>query len=396
MARVFTSGFELNSLTSGVEFNTTGGSPTFSTTTIRNGSRSGRISSLVSATAQFFRFQFAAATLNLSYHRFYLNIHTLPSAENTIFLLNNSGDFTSPAVYITVDNNGALRLYDEDGQVGSASTTLLSVDTWYRIGVKVDRSLTAGSQIVEGRINGAVFATASNRNIGQGVAHANWGGNLLAETQTVGDWFFDDIAINDSTGSFQNSYPASGGVIILRPSAAGDANDFASQTGGTVGAANNFTRVNEVTPDDATTYNGDNTLDRQDLFNLTDSGINPTDVINCVQVNFRFRNNTADATTAVKAQVEKVTGGTKVLSGAIIPNSTTWNTNATASPKFPAITLYKDPDNISFNKNTLDSMQAGYIISTGGTNRIDVTDLWIYVDYTPGAWTIFGDQQFVT
>src|SRR3990172_6946830 len=71
------------------------------------------------------------------------------------------------------------------------------------------------------------------------------GGNRRSEAQTQGEWYFDDIAINSSTGSFQNSYPGAGRIVALRPNAAGDSADFAR--GGTDSGAN-WSQTDEVTP----------------------------------------------------------------------------------------------------------------------------------------------------
>jgi hypothetical protein len=108
---------------------------------------------------------------------------------------------------------------------------------------------------VEAKVDGAsAFASSSTRSLSSGIRQFLLGGNLNSEAQTTGDWFFDDLAINDNTGSFQNSYPGEGKIIHLKPNAAGDSNGFSVQVGGTVGSSNNYTRVNEVTPDDATSY----------------------------------------------------------------------------------------------------------------------------------------------
>lgn len=384
MARIFTSGFELNSLTAAMEWDAAVGA-TISSATVRSGTYAGRISSLVSGTNQRFRYQFKSVGSNGPfYFRFYLRVATRPSAENRIFALSSSATTgTSVDAYVTLDNTGALRLYDDDGVIGSASSAL-SNDTWYRIEIRFDRSGGAGATLIDARIDGTQFAASTTSTVTSSIFHMYLGGNLNSEAQTTGDWFFDDVAINDNTGSFQTSYPGSGKIIHLRPSAAGDANTFATQTGGTAGSGNNFTRVNETTPDDATTLNGSNTLNEEDLFNCGDSGINSYDGPVVVHIGARFRNNTADATTAIKLEVEKTTSGTISQSSAIIPNSTTWRTNTTTAPMAYPIILYQDPDSSLWTQSTLDSMQIGYKITAGGTNRVEVSNVWACIEYAPG------------
>lgn len=382
MAAIVRQGYELNSTTANVEFGAINGAPTISSTVSKDGTYSGRISSLSSGTPKDFRRPYAVAGAGptVSFLRTYFRVDTLPSAENRIFT-GRDGNLAADRIWMTIDNGGLLRLYDEDGQVGSASSAL-STATFYCLELKLDRTAAAGSHVVEGRIDTSVFATASNRNVSTPADTIRVGGNLNSEAQTTGDWYFDDLAVNDATGSFQTGYPGTSRLIILRPNGAGDSHTFATQTGGTAGAANNYTRVDETTPNDATDFNGSNTLNQEDLFAFDNSGLGANDIINCVQVNMRFRNNTADATTAIKAEIMKTTGGTKTQSSAIVVNSTTWFSNDPTLPRLPVLTLYTDPDGNPWTQTTLDTLQAGYIISTGGVNRIEVTNMWIYVDYT--------------
>ena len=382
MARLFSSGFELNSLTASMEWDAAVGG-TISSSTVRSGGFSGRISSLASGTNQRFRTQFKSAGNNGPFFfRFYLRIATLPSAENRIFAVSGSATTgTSVAAYITLDNTGALRLYDSSGSIGSASSAL-STGTWYRIAVLFDRTAASGSQKVKAQINGAQFASGTAQTISSSIFHAYFGGNLNSEAQTTGDWFFDDIAINDNTGSFQNSYPGSGKIIHLKPSAAGDANSFAVQVGGTVGSTNNYTRVNEIPPNDVTSYNGSAVLSQEDLFNCDDSGIALNDTVKLVSVGVRFADLvSADATAAFKVELLKTSAGTKTQSGTLIPNSTTWKTNATATPLIYPIISYQDPDGVQWRKATLDSMQIGYTLTAANVQTIAVSNIWALVEY---------------
>jgi hypothetical protein len=292
MARLWLSGFELNSTTADEEFTTvTWSGSTIQTGTVRSGTYAGEITSLASATRQGFAYQFAAAAANGPYYvRFALRIATLPSAENTIFTLGNNATLASATIgaKITLDNGGLLRLYNATTQVGSASAAL-STGIWYEIEVWYDKSLTAGSQVLKARINQASdFASSSSLTIANAVDVAAFGANLNAESQTTGDWFFDDIAINDSTGSFQNTYPGSGKIVHLRPSAAGD---NAAWTRGGSDSGANWSQVSEVNPDDNTAYVKKVTTTGIDDYNLDDtpSELNAGSTIKVVAVGVRFR-----------------------------------------------------------------------------------------------------------
>jgi hypothetical protein len=391
MARLHQSGFELNSLTTSVEWLTIGATgATITTGAARSGTYGLRLSSLTSATAAGTLYKWAAATgAGPFFLRVYLNVQTLPSASNHIISLNGASGTvgSTPRSKITLEANGTLILRNGAGtQVGSASSAL-STNTWYMVELKHDASQAGATDVLEAKVDGSVFATSSVQTLSNVFAYSV-GANMDSEAQTTGEWWFDDTAINDTTGSFQTGYPGSGKIIHLKPNAAGDSNGFLVNVGGTAGAGNNFTRVNEIPPDDVTSYNASALLNAEDLFNCDNSGIGASDTVNTVLVGARFANLvSADATAAIKFEIEKTASGTKTQSAAIIPNTTTWNTNATAVPRNYPIITYQDPDGAAWTQTTLDSMQIGYIESTANVQTIGVTNTWASVDYTPAAAT---------
>ena len=264
-------------------------------------------------------------------------------------------------------------------QTGTLIGSALSArDTakWYRLELKVDAT-TVASTIVDARIDGVSFASGTTDLTGSDKPQqATFG---LSGAATLGDCFFDDIAINDSTGSFQNSWPGAGSIIHLKPNATGDSAQWTPTSG------DNYTNVDEVTPNDATDLVADSVLNDSDLYNVADSGIGASDTVNVVQVGVRFRNDVADATTQFKVQAEKASGSTIAQSTAITPNSTTWKTNATATPFNYPLTLHQDPDSSNWTQATLDTMQIGVKSTLIGVNKNQVSTVWALVDYTPAA-----------
>lgn len=382
MARRWQSGFEQNSATSNIEWTNVAGSPTVQGTVVRSGAAAAQITSLSSGVAKIIRATVdAASVLGPFWFRFYLRVDTAPSAENTIWQFTTSGGTVRSK--ITLDSSGALHLYNATTQVGSASSAL-TIGAFYRVEVKFDASQAAGSDVLEARLNGTVFATSSTETLGGG-NFMRIGGNLELEAQTQGDWYFDDVAVNDGDGSFQNGYPGEGRIIHLLANAAGDSNQWLNTAAG-AGDANNYTLVDEVTPDDATTMIQSGTLDDIDMYNFGASGLVASDVINVVAVGMRFRNNVADATTAFRVRLEKTTAGTIIESASIIPNSTTWRTNAIDANvrSYPLVT-YQDPDNVNWTPTTLDSLQAGVKLTAANVNRVQVSAVWVSIDYATAS-----------
>lgn len=390
MARLWSCGFELQSTTSGVEFDSFigSGSPTItiSTSIVRSGAASLRIHPTTTHSAFLYQFKSSNSTGNFLC-RFYMNITTLPTSITGVasggnsditvmgFAATNNGTWCE----LTIDASGVLRIYrDGSDRVVVGTSSALSTGVWHMI----DVGYGSANSYVEARIDGVSFGSTTSAPGLSGVAKIVLGIGFLAEDCST-DIFYDDVAVNDTTGSFQTSWPGSGKIIHLKPNATGDANAFSFQNGGTAGSANNFTRVNEVPPDDATTRNGSATLNNEDLFNVGDSGIAANDTVNVVAVGGRYSDNIADATAAFKFEIEKTASGTITQSAAIIPNSTTWRTNTNAAPKNHPIILYQDPDGAAWTQTTLDSMQIGYKLTTAGTNRIQLSNVWALVDYTP-------------
>jgi hypothetical protein len=381
MARIFSYGAELGDAAK--EGLTIAGGVTVQSVTKRSGSYAFKHDVIPATNADITFFYASANQTNKIFFRAYINFSNFQGAQRDfVYSRDSSSAF---GLVLKISSTGQLGLFNNSTQIGSWSSAL-NTGQWYRVEWMVDCTPANGSRSLELKIDGTSIASA----IGNQTLPSNYKVDIGADGGGSGNWTFytDDIAANDSTGSFQNSYPGQGNIIFLRPNSAGDINTFGTQTGGTAGAANNFTRVDEVTPDDATTFNGSNTTNQEDLYRCDSSGLNINDVINVVNIGWRYRRSASGTGPTVKVEVMKISGGTKAQSSGIIPNSTTWKTNANASPWFYPITQYLDPDNsVAWNQNTLDTMQIGVLNTQTTTPRCDVSTVWALVDYTPSSVT---------
>lgn len=374
MARLHTRGWEVQSLTAGLEFDTITGSPTINTTTKRTGAAAMRCNP--SAATAYVQSDYADET-TIHLGRVYIYIASAPAALTDIFIFGDNANSYTARIRLATDRT--LELWSDSAKVGSSSSAI-PLNEWHAVELSYDDSV-ANNTIV-GRLDFVQFATGNG---GDNGGNGRFRCGII--TSTTADVYFDDLAINNSTGSSETSWPAEGKIFRMNPNNSGDANSFATQTGGTAGSANNYTRINETTPDDATTFNGSSTLNEEDMVNFDPSGINPGDIVKVVEVWFRFRNSTADATAKITLNIEKTGSGTRSSSAAITPNSTTWKTNTTAVPRNAPIVLYNDPDGSKWLQETLDTLQAGYKLTTApGTagRRIDVSWLMVLVEYSPG------------
>jgi hypothetical protein len=386
MARLWQSGFELDSTTANVEWSTATG--TYVTTNVNTGSYAGAVTSLTANTFKGFGYQFSAANANGPYYvQFWLYIKTAPSANTTIAGIQQSDGAENLTILLTTTRT--LELFTTDGatQIGSASSAI-ALNTWVYIEMKMDNTPATGSKVGEARLNGVVFATSStltSTNYSAGVDELFIGGNLEGEGATTFSVQFDDVIINDSTTSFNNTYPGGSQLLRYSPNAAGDSNTFATNVGGTAGTSNNYTRVNEVTPDNATSYNASITA-ASDLFKVGAVGTTLPGgaTINGVFVGAIIANLTgADTTASLQFQIEQKSGGTIQKSGAIIPDTTTWSTNSKAVPHNYQLLAPQDPTNTNWTATTIGTMQIGYLIDFAHTDASAVSTIWAYVDYTP-------------
>lgn len=379
MARLWSSGFELNTDVSlgGVEFSGGIGTVSIQGTTVRSGSYAMQITSLSSGSAKNRSINHGVTTAPV-YTRFYFRYATLPSIDDCI-----SKNGSANGVGIKLTSTGTLKLFDEDGTIGSASSAMSS-NTWYRIEYYYDTTGGAGTHIAKARLDGTEFAASTTRTTSSD-ATTNFGANLLSEANTAGDWYFDDIAINDNTGSFQNSYPGAGSIVHLRPSAAGDNTSWTS-------TGTNWSAVSEVTPNDATSGNRAAFSGNIDDYNIDDTpgAIGSGDTINVVQVGMRFAadNATQSNNAKFKVRFKSSSGGTVAEGTETQANSlSTYKTNANANPKLPTLTLYQTPDATTLTKSNLDTSQIGVnlTVTSPTSSATRVSTIWALVDYTPAT-----------
>ena len=369
MARIFQTGFELNSTTSNVELESFDGTSSVQTSVVRSGTYAARTNP-TSGTGSFqLTFDFGG-TQGGKFCRFYLRIASAPSADTTIMEYANSIKKAVLTAGLKLTTTRTLQLWnlEDSAQVGSDSSAL-DLDTWYRIEIKLDDT-TLSSSAVDALIVGSSFASGTI-NLAT-VSQAIRIGTVTSSITT--DLFFDDIAFNDDVGSFQNSFPGDGKIIHLKPNATGDNSDW----------TNTFANVDEVTPDDASTIVESNTATEIDDYNLdaTPATIGSGDTINVVAL--AVRQQRAGASPALfRMRIKASGGGTVEESSELTPGSTFQSFGPTGLENYLFV-LYDLPgaSTTEWTKADLDVAQAGYIISTGGTDAVQISTLWVSVDFT--------------
>ncbi|MFJ8995632.1 hypothetical protein ACIRQH_35155 [Streptomyces sp. NPDC102279] len=395
MARMWTCGFELQTVAPLMEWqdtNTVGGSPAISTSIHRGGTASLRITP--TAGTSYIEHQFTGGTVMRTMHRFYLYINALPAADCNIYGIGQSGYFPG---MIRLKTDGSLILRDDQAatNLGSA-TSPLNTGQWYRIEADFNDvttgSITPGVSAFKLYIDGTLVSDQLCYNI-NGFSRIRAGALQSANTMDI---YLDDIAVNDTTGTVQTGLPGPGTVVHLQPAGQGDNNGWATATGGTAGAANNWTRVSERPPDDATSYNatvatGTTTTDDFTVSSPTTAGIGATDTINLVSVGVRIGSiatTAASIVTRLKGQASGTTTESATTSVAFIG----WQTHKSAVPRLYGLTAYTNPQtSTAWTRSTLATAQIGYRSNVSQSTTRRVSAAWLLVEYTPAqrakVWT---------
>lgn len=385
MARLLTNGFELNSLTNAIDISGTntsnGGTIAIDTTTKRHGGYSFHASNPgVSGLARC-HWTFTAAASGPFFGRVYINIASLPTNTPTVVGI---WDGTTLRSSLRITPAGVIQLFNSTTKVGSDGPTL-SLNTWYCLELKYSN---VGSGELEGKVDHVSFASASTG--GSGTVDRI---SIGAVTNSTGfDFYFDDVALNDSTGSYQNSFPGAGSVIHLRPNAAGDSAQWTRSTG-----ANNWANVDETTPS-SSDFNQSRTTGEIDDYNIDDSGIGSGDTVNVVHVAYYgARNNSGTVGSAGVTRLKASSGGTVEEGSAETPSSTNYRANdMDTNNSLPyTLTSYVKPGTSDpWTQAALDTAQIGMRISSGSGDRFfNLAGIWLIVDYQPAAG---GSPQTIT
>lgn len=393
-ARLWSSGCELQGDTGGnatnlLEFSRNGtnaGSTVININTKRSGNSSCEAVRATNGWGTFIHdFSISAVTTDV-YIRFYVYFTTMPGGNDVDIMDlydDNALDYEGA---LLIDTDGTLEWRnDSEANVGNG-TAVITTGTWYRIEVNYD-----AGDAVEVKVDGVVDMTVGVHN-GDGVTEVNLG--LCAKIDSpffcggdgfdTGDVLFDDIAVNDTSGTMQTGYPGAGSIVHMQPDSAGDANGCSSGT---------FADVDEVTPDNSTTIcvldadSGGDVLD-VNVESPSAAGIDSFDAVTLVQVGIREAA-TGATSESWNLRIKSASGGTVTSGTATTHNDTTYRTNGdTDTAQIYTLTAYTDPTTELAWKptgtNSLDNMQIGANALDGNPN-INVSTLWALVEYVDSA-----------
>lgn len=383
MGRIITTGWELGNQTDGGQW-IDGGID--NTSASAGAARSGGFGLLVDTSDGFNRYlQKEFSTDPITYHYFYrvyIRVSTNVGAQSIIFRALRSGSVPVWSLRLNTDRTVELWNDSDSAQIGSDSPGM-TINTWYRIeaefsvnGVLVYLALGDGGRTEFGSGDQSGLDTGETGGILQL-------GNLSNTTAVL---HFDDLAINNTDGTFQNGLPGPGYTVVAMPNAAGD---NAMGTRGGTDSGSDWGQVDEKPPNDATDYyilDVDN--DILDLNIESVSALIPKSAtINVVQVGARHRASAALLTT-YQTRIKSQTGGTVETGTARNHDDTLWRTNGDSGFGFTnvrySLTSYTDPQTGGrWTVPLLDGAQIGVIATAATLADFWITTLWAMIDYMP-------------
>jgi hypothetical protein len=205
-----------------------------------------------------------------------------PGADTFILGNKDAGAFQGG---LALRADGTLRLYRGGGTLLATSALSMLANTYYYVEFKHIIANAGGT--MEVRVNGAVWATFAGDT--QETANATANQIYLAGTASTDD--FDDLYVLDGTGAAPNNdYWGTTQIEAIVPSGAGNYTEFTTL----VGAATHWQAVNEIPPNEDTSYVEAGVINQRDTFAF--GNLTPTSAtINGIQVSMRARATLAGA-----------------------------------------------------------------------------------------------------
>lgn len=266
------------------------------------------------------------------------------SGDEFILTIVPSGGGTEIAG-ITLASDGKLKIYDTGNGNGNevllgTSTTALSQDVWYRIGIKI---IAGASGSYEVKIDGTSEISGSRTwNITSNIGYTKVGNSYDKGSQSF-KFYWDDIVLDDSA-YIDVDYA----VGILKPNANGSTMSWANGTG-----ASDYTQVDEI-PIDITDYVQSPTSGNPNiaLFNFqsrSDAGINNGTIYAVKAVAIHRENSTVSSATLIRVR----SGSTNSDSGTL---------NGTTSTQGRSSILVNNPATGSaWSNSAIDAIEAGLV-----------------------------------
>jgi len=196
---------------------------------------------------------------------------------------------------------GGALVFEVNNTDVATSERVIAAGGWYYIEVYYLPDDSTGVCTI--RVNGTEWLTFSGdtRN-GDNLAVVRLKYRSNQVGVTTNDCYFDDLVINDTSGSVNNTWPGQQKLYLAVPNAAGDQTDL------TPSAGNNWDCVDEI-PTSTADYVSSATATEYDLYNITDP-LAGTETLGSVVLNIvaKIDSGSGNIATTLKANVTEDDG----------------------------------------------------------------------------------------
>jgi hypothetical protein len=215
------------------------------------------------------------------------------AGTNAIFILQDAG---TNQVCLATTAAGGFQFYrgaPTTNPIGAASAPgLYTPGIWHYLEIVVTIDPTVGTVALYIDQPSSGSAAISSTSLNTRASANSFANQIVMSVPNIGTTeSFDDLYVYDATTGTMNARIGDNRIITKMPNGAGGLTQWTPN-----GAASNYLCVNEIPPDDDTTYVSDNTAGHQDAYAMQSAGITATP--NFVVVRNRIRKDDAAAHTA--------------------------------------------------------------------------------------------------
>lgn len=152
------------------------------------------------------------------YFRAYLKIESLGASPNEEMIWLKTSGGTKVISLFQDNTTGTYSIRTtESGSYASRHTFTLSINTWYKIDIYLNINSSTGEYTV--KLDDMTIKSDSSLDLGSsGINNISFGA-IRATCYTP--FYLDDIALNDTTGSINNSWCGNGTIVSLKPKSSG-------------------------------------------------------------------------------------------------------------------------------------------------------------------------------
>lgn len=230
------------------------------------------------------------STYNKLFARFYFYSVQNYNNVHEFFALHTSNALSSQSCQLKYNRStGDFYLYVAGSLVTTVTGVILN-EVWHLIEIMYDSS---GSNIIVKVDNQQIINYSGS--INSAINHVFLGNQVYTSFSTPQLYqYYDDFAINDDSGSINNTWIGAGVIRLLKPTSDDTNSDFTPNTG-----VDNYANVDDFPDDGDTTYNSSTVSGDIDTFGLESvPSIATGQTINAVQAIYRARSETDVASVA--------------------------------------------------------------------------------------------------